>query len=101
MNRKEFGELVAALRQDLNWTQFQLAEYADVDDAVISQIERGVKKFLEPQLLFQLANGFQLTTLERYEFILAASGLDEKQIVRQPSAMMATDVFNAARILER
>lgn len=41
MNRKEFGELVAALRQDLGWTQFQLAEYADIDEAVVSQIERG------------------------------------------------------------
>jgi transcriptional regulator with XRE-family HTH domain len=101
MNRKEFGELVAALRQDLGWTQFQLAEYADIDEAVVSQIERGVKKYFEPQLLFQLANAFQLTTLERHEFILAASGLDEAQIVRQPSAIMSTDVFDATKILER
>jgi transcriptional regulator with XRE-family HTH domain len=101
MNRKEFGELVAALRQDLGWTQFQLAEYSNVDDAVISQIERGVKKYFEPQLLFQLANAFQLTTLERQEFVLAASGLDEKEIVRQPSANVATDVFDAKKILDR
>lgn len=101
MTRKEFGELVAALRQDLGWTQFQLAEYAELDDAVISQIERGVKKYFEPELLFHLANTLQLTSLERHEFILAASGLDEKQIVRQPSAMMATDVFHPAKILER
>jgi transcriptional regulator with XRE-family HTH domain len=101
MKRKEFGELVAALRQDLGWTQFQLAEYAELDEAVISQIERGVKKHFEPDLLFQLANALQLTSLERHEFVLAASGLDEKQIVRQPSAMMATDVFHPARILER
>ena len=101
MNRKEFGELVAALRQDMGWTQFQLAEYSDVDHAVISQIERGVKKFFEPELLFCLANTFQLTTLERREFILAASGLDQKQCVRQPAAGMATDVFNVRRILDR
>lgn len=98
MNRKEFGELVSALRQDLGWTQFQLAEYSNFDAAVISQIERGVKKFFEPELLFCLANAFQLTTLERREFIFAASGLDESQIVRQPSALMATD--NADVILE-
>lgn len=98
MNRKEFGELVSALRQDLGWTQFQLAEYSNLDAAVISQIERGVKKFFEPELLFCLANAFQLTTLERREFIFAASGLDESQIVRQPSALMATD--NADVILE-
>jgi len=72
-----------------------------VDDAVISQIERGVKKYFEPQLLFQLANAFQLTTVERQEFVLAASGLDEREIVRQPSANVATDVFDAKKILER
>jgi transcriptional regulator with XRE-family HTH domain len=101
MNRKDFGELVSALRTDLGWTQFQLAEYSSVDIAVISQIERGVKKYFEPELLFCLANAFQLTTLERREFILASSGLTEKQIVRQPSAGMKTDVFNAAKIAER
>ena len=101
MHRKQFGELVAALRQDLGWTQFELAEYAELDDAVVSQIERGVKKHFEPELLFQLVNAFQLTTLERREFLLAASGLDQKQIVRQPSAAMATDVFNVRRVLDK
>ena len=101
MNRKEFGELLATLRQDLDLTQFKLSEYADVDEAVISQIERGVKKFFEPDLLFKLANALQLTTLERREFFLAASGLDQKQIVRQVSAAMATDVFNVRRVLDK
>ena len=101
MNRSDFGELVAALRQDLGWTQFQLAEFSGLDDAVISQLERGVKRHFDPDLLFRLANSFQLTTLERREFIFAASGLDENQIVRQPSGAMATDVFDAKKILER
>lgn len=101
MNRKDFGELVAALRQDLGWTQFQLAEYSGLDGAVISQIERGVKRFFEPDLLFCLANALQLTTLERREFIFASSGLDEKQIVRQPSEAMATDVFDDKKVLEK
>ena len=101
MNSKQFGELVAALRQDLGWTQFQLAEYAELDDAVISQIERGVKKHFEPEQLFKLVNAFQLTTLERHEFLLAASGLDQQQIVRQPSAATATDVFNVRRALDK
>ncbi len=101
VNRKDFGELVSALRLDLGWTQFQLSEYSDVDIAVISQIERGVKKYFDPELLFRLANAFQLTTLERREFILAASGLNEKQTVRQPSAGVTTDVFNAGKIVER
>jgi transcriptional regulator with XRE-family HTH domain len=101
MNRRDFGELLAALRQDLGWTQFQLAEYSGLDDAVISQMERGVKRHFDPDLLFCLANAFQLTTLERREFIFAASGLDENQIVRQLSGAMATDVFDAKKILER
>jgi transcriptional regulator with XRE-family HTH domain len=101
MNRKDFGQLLAALRQDLDWTQFQLSEYAGVDEAVISQMERGVKKFFEPELLFCLANALQLTTLERREFFLATSGLDQKQIVRQPSLAMATDVFNLRKILDK
>ena len=101
MDRKEFGQLLATLRQDLEWTQFQLAEYSDEDEAVISQMERGVKKYFEPELLFHLANALQLTTLERREFFLAASGLDQKQIVRQPSPAMATDVFNGRKILDK
>lgn len=101
MKRRQFGELVAALRQDLGWTQFQLAEYAELDDAVVSQIERGVKKHFEPHLLFQLANAFQFTTLERREFLLAASGLDQKEIVRQPSAAVVTDAFDVKKTLDK
>lgn len=101
MKRQEFGELVAALRQDMGWTQFQLAEYADVDHAVISQIERGVKKFFEPDLLFCLANALQLTTLERREFLFAANGLDENQLVRQAAGSLATRVSDPERILEK
>src|SRR3990172_1994372 len=89
MNRKDFGKLLSTLRQDLDWTQFELSEYADIDEAVVSQIERGVKRHFEPELLFRLANALQLTTLERREFFLAASGLDQNQIVRQVSAGMA------------
>jgi len=101
MNRKEFGQLILSLRQSLDWTQFQLAEYAEIDEAVISQLERGVKKFLEPELIFRLMNTLQLTTIERREFTLAASGLDESQIVRQPSASVRTDTFDAVKIVER
>ena len=101
MKRRDFGELVAALRQDLGWTQSYLAESADIDDAVISQIERGVKRYFDPQLLFKLANAFQLTTLERREFLLASSGLDQKEMVRQPSAATLTDVFNVRKTLDK
>jgi transcriptional regulator with XRE-family HTH domain len=99
MNRKEFGELIATLRQDMGWTQFHLAELAEIDEAVISQIERGVKKHFEPELLYNLANTFQLTTMERRELMLAASGLDPRQMVRQPSSQVKTDVFHPQKIL--
>jgi len=101
MNRKQFGELVAALRQDLGWTQIQLAKYSKIEEAVVSQIERGVKRHFDPELLFRLVNAFQLTTLERREFLLAASGLEQQQIVRQPSAAMATDVFSVQKVLDK
>ncbi len=101
MQRKEFGELLATLRQDLSWTQFELGQFSKVDNAVISQIERGVKKYFDPELLFNLANALQLTTLERREFFLAASGLDEKQTVRQPSARTTTDAFEAGKMLSK
>jgi transcriptional regulator with XRE-family HTH domain len=100
MNRTEFGELVSTLRQDLGWTQSELAEYSGLDDPVISQIERGVKKFFEPNLLFCLANAFQLTTLERREFFFAASGLEENQIVRQPAKGTTTDTFHPSKIID-
>ncbi|MCC6498977.1 MAG: helix-turn-helix domain-containing protein [Anaerolineales bacterium] len=101
MHRMDFGQLVAALRQDLGWTQFKLAEAAEIDEAVVSQVERGVKRFLPPDLLFSLANALQLTTLERREFFLAASGLDQKEIVRQALVATTTDVFNARKTLDK
>jgi transcriptional regulator with XRE-family HTH domain len=101
MDRKEFGKLIATLRQDLDWTQFQLAEYSQVEEAVISQIERGVKKHFEPDLLFRLANAFHLTSMERREFFLASCGVGERQIVRQPSAADTTDVFDIEKMLRK
>jgi len=77
MDRQEFGALIAALREELGWTQAQLAVGADELTPAISNIERGLRKHFEPGLLFRLANALQLTMHERREFYLAASGLDE------------------------
>lgn len=101
MDRKDFGKLVSALRQDMEWTQFNLAEYADIDLAVISQIERGAKKHFEPELLVKLANAFHLTTLERKEFFFASTGIHPSQAVRQPSAALATDTLDADKSLTK
>lgn len=84
MQRKEFGRLVAALRQELGWTQAQLAHKARLDLALVSQVERGVKSLLDAGLLVKLADAFQLTTLERKEFFFASTGIEARQIVRSP-----------------
>ena len=46
MNRFEFGSLVASLREDMRWTQMELAEKSGVDVSAISNIERGARKTL-------------------------------------------------------
>jgi transcriptional regulator with XRE-family HTH domain len=101
MDRREFGTLITALREDLGWTQAQLALAADELPPAISNIERGLRKHFEPGLLFRLSNALQLTMLERREFFLAASGLDEEDGDRaQPSG--AGDVhFDARETIER
>jgi len=101
MNRKAFGQLIASLRQELGWTQFQLAEYADLDENTLSNIERGVKKHLEPELLLALANALNLTSLERREFFLASCGLDPDEIFRQPDGLNATKPFDAQAFINQ
>ncbi len=99
MNRKEFGQLIASLRNDLNWTQSLLAEYAEIDIATLSNIERGAKRHLDPEILVNLANALQLTSLERREFFLGASGVPQEKIVRQPGPNTPTQVFNPELVL--
>jgi transcriptional regulator with XRE-family HTH domain len=77
MDRKGFGALIAALRQDLGWTQAQLAVAADELPPAISNIERGLRKHFEPEFLFRLANALQLTPPETRELFMAASSLED------------------------
>ncbi len=94
MHREDFGKLIAALRkehedEDLRpWTQEMLAEKtnlaAGVDiltEDMISSIERG-KRGIDQQTLQSLATGLKLTSGERKEFFLAASGIDSQEIPR-------------------
>lgn len=84
MNRLEFGVLVSSLREDIHWTQAELAEKSNIDVSVISFIERGVRKgLLKDNVLIKLAQGLQLTSLERREFLFAASGVAEHNASRQ------------------
>lgn len=101
MDRKAFGRLLAALRDELGWTQAYLAELVDVAEAVISQLERGAKRQVDPALIFKLANALQLTTLERREFFLASSGLEPLQIARQPNHFLESEAFDHRKILAK
>lgn len=84
MNRFEFGMLVASLREDMRWTQLELAEKSGLDVSAISNIERGARRtLLKDNLLVKLADGLQLTSMERQEFLFAASGVTEADAVRK------------------
>lgn len=86
MDRLEFGMLVASLREDMRWTQVELAEKSGVDTAAISNIERGTRRdLLKDNVLIKLADAFRLTTLERQEFLFAASGVGYDAVLRKES----------------
>lgn len=84
MNRFEFGILVASLREEMRWTQLELAEKSGLDISIISNIERGARRTLvKDNILVKLADGLQLTTMERREFLFAANGVTETDVVRK------------------
>jgi transcriptional regulator with XRE-family HTH domain len=85
MNRKDFGNLVAALRREhldtegKQWTQERLAQEAQLDAEVLGTIERGKRAFLKGDVLIRLANALRLTNEERKEFFLAAHAFEEPE----------------------
>jgi transcriptional regulator with XRE-family HTH domain len=95
MNRVDFGKLVASLRKEHEdedgapWTQEKLAQEANLaadallfNEDIVSSVERGIRN-LDRQTLLAFATALQLTSNERKEFFLAASGIDTKEIARQ------------------
>lgn len=90
MNRREFGELLKALREehieiaedDRKWTQKKLADEANLTEVVIGTIERGSRATLEEDILLVLAKTLGLTSNERKEFFSAASGVSNQNISR-------------------
>jgi len=94
MNRVDFGKLVASLRKEHEdeegapWTQEKLAQEANLaadallfNEDIVSSVERGIRN-LDRQTLLAFATALQLTSNERKEFFLAASGIDAKEIAR-------------------
>ena len=82
MERKEFGRLIAALREehiDFSskgmevWTQSKLAREANLPVKTISQIEQGRKMNLDAQTMTQLASALKLTFSEQLELFSASS----------------------------
>lgn len=84
MNRFEFGTLVASLRDDMHWIQMELSAKSGISLAAIRNIERGERKtLLKDGILVKLADGFRLTSMERMEFMFAASGVSEGELFRK------------------
>jgi transcriptional regulator with XRE-family HTH domain len=87
MNRKDFGQLVAALRREhldnegKQWTQERLAHEAQIDAEIVGNIERGKRAYLKADMLLGLADALQLTNEERKEFFLAAHAFEEPEAI--------------------
>lgn len=95
MNLIDFGKLIAALRrehedeQGVPWTQEKLAEEMNLaagaelfSRQIIGSVERGRRR-LDKQTLLALADALELTSGERKEFFMAASGIDSYVVARQ------------------
>lgn len=99
--RTEFGQIVSSLRTDLGLTQAQLAQKADIDLPIISQIERGVKKHCLPEQLVAIADALELTTFERKQFFLASTGVEVGEMVRPNLLHSASDTANAEKEIKK
>lgn len=67
----EFGRLLAAYREELNWTKTQLAEHAGLDPSSVSRLEGGSRT---PELatIDVLAGAMKLSPVERERLIASA-----------------------------
>ena len=95
MNRVDFGRLLASLRKEHEgedgnpWSQAVLARQLNLvlgaevfTEDIVGKIERGIRG-LDQEELLALAAALELTSGERKEFFLAASGINNDRIARQ------------------
>ena len=95
MRQVDFGRLIASLRKEHEdedgypWSQAVLAQQFNLvlgaevfNEHIVGKIERG-QRGLDREELVALATALQLTSGERKEFFLAASGIDNESIARQ------------------
>lgn len=107
MNRKEFGNLVKALREEhfefvenksgelsyRKWSQPLLAEKASLKLKTVQSIEQGKLVVIDAKTLTKLANALELTTMERKEFFFASLGLDDSAYSQMTSKLELSKVL--------
>lgn len=98
MNRKEFGQLVKALRQDhldenlRIWGRDELSEETrkagyHLTPEAIGKIERGERQGLSPEELLVLADALRLTSVERMKFFNASTGIENARLRRRDNSL--------------
>ncbi len=86
MNLAEFGTLIKTLRRSSvdqwgnPWTRENLSRAVHLSPDQLGRLERGDRKYLDTQTLMLLADSFNLTNLERKEFLYAALGLPDEEL---------------------
>lgn len=80
--QNKFGEYLKKLRKGKGLTLKQVEKAAEVSNAYISQIERGLRKPPHPDILKRLAKVYDIT---HHELLVAAGYLEdpEEQVKRQ------------------
>ncbi len=86
MDLNSFGQLVKTLRMgsvDENgnrWTRETFSKAIHLTPNQLGRLERGDRKYLDKQTLKLLAESLQLTSLEKSEFLKAATGLTDQDL---------------------
>ena len=84
MKAAGFGQLVRELRKTTSspesepWTRETLSKYIHLSMDQLGRLERGDRKYLDRQTLELLADAFNLTPIERWEFLIAAAGITDE-----------------------
>jgi len=81
MKQADFGQIVKFLRKKTSdkkgnpWTRESLSKHLHLSINQLGRLERGDRKYLDRQTLKILADAFNLTPIERKEFLIAAAGI--------------------------
>lgn len=95
----KFGTLLYKMRENLRWSRKKLSLKSGLSEAIIESIESGKKANLEIDYLVKLANGLELTSMDRREFFLAAiTDLDAKKLVRPHNAQIAKEIPTPTKV---